>query len=155
MNNANKIEFNDVHDGDFEELFQIRISSMKDSLSAIGRFDPQRARERLEESFRANETKFILYNDEKAGFFACTENSDRIFIKHLYIIPGMQSLGIAKHVLNSIKGYAKVKNVKITLLALKKSKANDFYKNNGFEWIYSQEWDNEYQWDPKGANTNA
>ena len=60
--NAN-IEFKPTSESDFEELLEIRIECMRESLTAIGRFNPQRARERLQNSFQPSETQFISLNN--------------------------------------------------------------------------------------------
>lgn len=154
MFKENNIKFTEIHDSDIEELLQIRILCMKDSLSTIGRFDPQRARERLQQSFSASESKFIINNGKKAGFFSYSQKNDQIFINHLYILPEMQCQGIGRYVLDSIKEHAKENNLEIALLALKESKSNEFYKNNGFSFTHSEEWDNAYKWEPKQSNEN-
>lgn len=146
------ITFTMVSDSDFEELLKIRIICMKDSLSAIGRFDPQRARERLQNSFNANETRYIVRNEKKVGFFAYSEKDDEIFIHHLYVIPEVQGYGIGRFVLDSIKEKAKETNAAISLLALKESKSNEFYIKNGFKFTHSEKWDNAYKWDPRKQN---
>lgn len=46
------IEFQCAGSLDIETLVTIRIAAMKESLENIGRFDPQRSRERLVENFR-------------------------------------------------------------------------------------------------------
>lgn len=141
-----EIKTTNVAHADFEELLQIRIASMKESLEAIGRFDPERARERLQNSFNPFETRFIILNDEKVGFYALSENDDHIFIDHLYVIPNAQNHGIGRFILDIIKLRAIELELPIRLLALKKSKSNEFYIKNGFKKVDIEEWDNVYLW---------
>ena len=43
-----------VSEADFEDLLALRIAAMRESLERLGRFDPERARSRLQATFRRN-----------------------------------------------------------------------------------------------------
>jgi len=59
MNPIN-VELAPVAEGDFEELAGLRIAAMRESLERMGRFDPERARERLRSSFVPERTRFVV-----------------------------------------------------------------------------------------------
>jgi hypothetical protein len=64
------IDFRCAKSSDIETLVSIRIASMKESLENIGRFDPQRARERLVENFRPEDTTLVIADGKVIGFYA-------------------------------------------------------------------------------------
>ena len=51
--------FEPVADGDFEALLALRITTMRESLERLGRFDAVRARERFRSTFRPQYTRRI------------------------------------------------------------------------------------------------
>ena len=55
-------------DDDFEALLSLRMAAMRESLQRLGRFDPQRARERLSRAFEPAHTRHILLGGERVGF---------------------------------------------------------------------------------------
>lgn len=101
------ISYGAVNESDFEDLLQIRITCMKESLEAIGRFDLNRARERLMNTFDADRAKYIYVNDEKAGYYSLSETNTEIKIEHLYIRPEYQNMGIGRKVVEEIKSQAR------------------------------------------------
>jgi GNAT superfamily N-acetyltransferase len=145
MNN-DKISYGKVNQSDFEDLLHIRILCMKESLEAIGRFDLNRARERLMNSFEADRAKYIYVNNEKVGFYSLSESDAEIKIEHLYVRPEFQNMGIGRKVIDEIKSQARNARKNIILFALIMSKSNEFYKANQFVCIRNDEWDNLYEW---------
>ena len=49
-----------VTEADFDELASLRIAAMRESLERVGRFDPERARERLRATFDPMHTHGIV-----------------------------------------------------------------------------------------------
>jgi len=127
-------------------LVAIRIAAMKESLENIGRFDPQRARERLIENFRPADTTLVLLDETIIGFYALLRSEGIIKVEHFYILPAYQSRGIGKVVLDAIKKDARKSSCKIILSALKESKSNQFYTANGFILYEEEPFDNLYHW---------
>ena len=62
-----------------DTLADIRVAAMRPSLEAIGRFSPERARERFLKGFDPADTTVIECGEEVAGFFVVfsLENSSR------------------------------------------------------------------------------
>ncbi len=52
---SDSVAFSAVTAANFDELVAIRITAMRDSLERVGRFDPERARERLRKSIAEDE----------------------------------------------------------------------------------------------------
>lgn len=119
---------------------------MKESLENIGRFDPQRARERLVENFRPEDTTLVIADGKVIGFYATLQQEYALKLEHFYIDPAYQGQGIGRIALDRVKGKAQENSQEIILLALKGSKANLFYTRNGFIQYGEAAFDNLYRW---------
>ena len=132
---------------DGEMLAQIRVEAMRPSLQAVGRFDPERAKNRFLSSFHAPDTKIIYVKEEIAGFFVVLENSDHLYLNHLYIIAGFQGHGIGRKIISDLKIEAISSSLPIRLRALNGSSSIEFYESCGFEFVSTDEIDTIFQWD--------
>ena len=142
------IEFQRAGLLDIETLVTIRIAAMKESLENIGRFDPKRARERLIENFRPDDTVLVIAEGKVIGFYATLQQEHSLKLEHLYILPGYQGHGIGRIALDRVKDKARESSQEIILAALKGSKANLFYTRNGFIQYGEEPFDNLYRWSP-------
>jgi len=131
---------------DLEELITLRIRAMQPSLEAIGRFDPQRARERFADSFDPSITHKLMIDNTLAGFYVLREKVDHLWLDHLYIDPLHQGGGFGRKVIQVLQQLAIKSAQPLRLGALKESRANAFYRSQGFEKIAEHDWDNIYQW---------
>lgn len=129
---------------DFAELAGIRIEAMRESLEAVGRFDPDRARARLRSNFDPDRTCFILSGEVKIGFYATREEGDGLWLDHLYIIPSHQHRGIGSAVLRGIIAEANRRGLAVFVGALIGSRSNRFYLSHGFRLTRRDEFDNYY-----------
>lgn len=141
---AINIELHQAKAKDLEELVTIRIAAMRESLEEVGRFDPNRARSRLIKDFEINFTKCFLYGPTIVGFMIVKVENEEILLKHLYIDPRFQNMGIGKYVLGRVIQQGEEEKRTIRLLTLKGSRANRFYLKNGFKQVDSIEYDNVY-----------
>ena len=138
-------EIKSVTTADKDALAELRISAMKESLENIGRFNPDIARNRFLENFSASDTRKITVNDELAGFYVIKENTDHIYLDHLYFYTQYQNCGLGGKILSTIINNAKSTNSHIRLGALRDSRSNDFYKSHGFKYTHEDEWDIYYE----------
>ncbi|MBS1727149.1 MAG: GNAT family N-acetyltransferase [Armatimonadetes bacterium] len=123
---------------------------MRESLERVGRFSPDRARERFLSSFDPSVTKFILVDGIRAGFFVVKPGPDGLLLDHLYVLPIFQRRGIGRHVLEAVFEEADKDGLAVTVGALKESDSNRFYVANGFEKVGEGDWDNYYRRLPNG-----
>lgn len=135
------ITFAIASDSDFEELLALRIAAMRASLENIGRFDPQRARERFRSGFSAEHTCHILLDKQHAGFFAVKRSEVELSLEHLYIHPDYQRRGIGAATLQHIFAEQNPARLPIRVGALRASDSNRFYLRHGFRKIEETEWD--------------
>ncbi|MDC7697681.1 GNAT family N-acetyltransferase [Vogesella indigofera] len=131
---------------DFEALLALRIAAMQPSLSAIGRFDPQRARDRLAASFAPQHSRWIVLHGERIGWYALHTAADHLYLHHLYLAPTHSGHGIGSALLRQLQQQAAAQGLPIRLGALKHSAANLFYQRHGFVLLQADDWDNHYQW---------
>ncbi|MGF6154659.1 GNAT family N-acetyltransferase [Pseudomonas fluorescens] len=136
---------------DLEDLVAIRIEAMRESLERLGRFDPNRARERFLSGFDVNCTRRIVVSGNLVGFVVIKNHQGELLLDHLYVIPGAQGLGIGSEVLTQIFREADEIGRPIKVGALKESASNRFYTRHGFVFVESGEFDNYYV----RANSNA
>src|SRR5688572_33423761 len=97
-----KFQISPVVESDFEELAELRIASMRESLERVGRFDPMRARERLRSTFSPEHTRFIECNGARVGFYAVRPSPEGMRLDHLHVHPNFQNRGIGGDVLKTI-----------------------------------------------------
>lgn len=133
-----------VNDSDFDRLVSLRIEAMRESLERVGRFNPDRARERLRSSFHPEHTRLILLDGEEVGFYTFRHTEAGFQLDHLYILPGTQSQGLGSFISGKLIAEADLHRSAIHLGALKESRSNQFYRRNGFEQTSEDEWDVHY-----------
>ena len=133
-----------AHEDDAEQLVALRIAAMRDSLARIGRFDPQRARERFLSGYSPAHTRHIEVAGRRIGFVAVKPQADALLLDHLYIRPGSQGQGIGAIVLARIIEEARALCLPLKVGALRGSDANRFYLRHGFKLVGQEEFDNHY-----------
>jgi GNAT superfamily N-acetyltransferase len=135
-------------DDDFEALLSLRMAAMRESLQRLGRFDPQRARERLSRAFEPAHTRHILLGAERVGFVVVlpvpAQAPDHLVLDHLYIAPPSQGQGVGSWVMAQVLAEADRLDLPVRVTALKLSDANRFYQRHGFELQHTSDWDLHY-----------
>jgi GNAT superfamily N-acetyltransferase len=140
-----------VSPSDLEALVGIRIAAMRESLQRIGRFDPQRARERFASGFEPQNTRHINYSGERVGFVATKRLAEHLHLEHLYVLPAWQGRGIGATVLARVFTEANASNLPVRVGALRESASNRFYTRHGFLLVEQTEFDNYYVRPAKGT----
>ncbi len=145
---------------DFEAMLALRMEALRTSLERLGRFDPERARERLLAGFAPPYMRHIVKDGARVGFFTlrplhAADQGQVLRLDHLYIRPAEQRQGIGAWVMAHIKTQACLEAKAVTLAALKLSDANRFYLHHGFEVVEEQEFDIEYRWRPQAVHASG
>ena len=138
---------------DFDALLSLRLAAMRESLERVGRFDPQRARERLSRGYLPAYTRHILRQGELVGFVVVVPREHDWLIDHLYIHPSAQGEGIGSWVLDQVLAEADAGRHVLSVTALKHSAANRFYLRHGFVLQAEGEWDLYYLRSARGAKS--
>lgn len=137
-----QLTFEPVAAGDFEPMLALRIAALRESLERLGRFDPARARERLQAGFAPEHMQHVCLDGERIGYVTLKPAADRLRLEHLYIRPGQQGRGVGAWVLDWVKSHGR----DVELSALKLSDANRFYLKHGFEVVGESDFDIDYRW---------
>ncbi|WP_342399051.1 GNAT family N-acetyltransferase [Roseateles subflavus] len=128
---------------DFEAMLALRVEALRESLERLGRFDPQRARERLASQFEPACMQHIERDGQRIGFVTVKPLADgALKLEHLYLRPGSQGEGVGRWVLDGVKRQGR----DIHLAALKHSDANRFYLREGFVPVGESDVDIDYRW---------
>jgi len=139
------LTFEPAVDSDAAPLAEIRVRAMQPSLERIGRFDPQRARDRFLSGFCAANTYHVVVAGINVGFFVLKQHSPGVMLlDHLYIQPEQQNRGIGSTVLREVIYRAMQRKCSLRVGALKKSDSNRFYTRHGFVLTEQTENDNYY-----------
>jgi GNAT superfamily N-acetyltransferase len=141
------LEFAAVTDADFDALADLRIAAMRPSLERVGRFDPQRARQRLRASYAPDDTLAIVMDGVRVGFYTLRREADGKALKldHLYVLPGWQGMGIGAAVLRRVFERADALGLPVRVGALRDSPSNRFYKRHAFTQTGEDTWDIYYE----------
>lgn len=129
---------------DFEDLLALRLRAMRQSLTDLGRYDEQRARERLASDFAPEATQHIVVAGERVGFIVLKSLSHSLRLDHFYIDPAAQRRGTGGAVMRWVCDQADAEMLPIELCALKGSAANRFYLRHGFAVTGDGDWDHDY-----------
>jgi len=135
------LAFTSTSHGDAETLVCMRIDAMRESLERIGRYDPQRARNRFLSTFDPACCRFIVADGVSVGFVVAKAADDHLALEHLYIVPAYQGRGIGSAVLASVFADADARSIPVKVGALRDSDSNRFYQRHGFVKIDESEWD--------------
>ena len=149
----NSVDFTPVDQSDADAMVDIRIAAMRESLDRIGRFDPQRARERFLASFDPSLCRFIEVDGVRVGFILVRPQDDHWLLDHFYILPEHQGKGIGTAALRHVFNDADARHKEIRLGALRGSDSNRFYQKHGFVQTAESEWDIYYVRQPRGEMT--
>ncbi|MFL9995786.1 Acetyltransferase (GNAT) domain-containing protein [Burkholderia sp. GAS332] len=144
-----KLAFASTTHNDAETLVQMRIEAMRESLERIGRFDPQRARDRFLSSFDPDLCKFIVVDGVTVGFVLTRPADDHLMLEHFYVMPEHQGKGVGSTVLAVILADADARSIAVRLGALRDSDSNRFYQRHGFVKQAEGEWDIYYARKPR------
>jgi ribosomal protein S18 acetylase RimI-like enzyme len=138
------VAFEAAFAADAEGLVAIRIAAMRESLERIGRFDPQRVRDRLLANFDPACTRHVVAEGARVGFVVVRPQDDGLVLDHLYNHPSAQGRGIGCAVMADVLAVADARRLPVRVGALRESAANRFYERHGFELVERGEWDNHY-----------
>ena len=128
-------------EADFERLLLIRHASMRPSLERVGRWHPDRARQRFRAAFTPGETRLILVGDVLAGCVALKPHGDALELVQFYLDPRFQGGGLGSAVLHHLLAEADESCKPVVLTVLRDSGAIRFYERHGFVQTGAEDWD--------------
>ena len=129
---APDFQFRPASAADLETLVALKIAAMRESLEAVGRFTPRRARARFVEGFRPEHTRLIFVGENLAGCVAFGPREGAWEIEHFYLDPAFKGRGLGAAVMTALLSEADAARRPVILTVLRDSPANRFYARFGF-----------------------
>jgi N-acetylglutamate synthase-like GNAT family acetyltransferase len=139
-----ELAFGPTSEADFEDLLALRIEVMRESLERLGRFDPQRARERLRAGFDPLTLRRVLLDGQPVGCVALKPEADAWRVDQFYLRPATQGRGVGSAVMRRLIGEATAAGQPLRVAVLRLSDANRFYQRHGFVQVSADQLDIEY-----------
>lgn len=136
---------------DVDRLVALKVAVMRGELERLGRFTPERARDRFIAGFSPQATRLIQLNGAFAGCVTVNDRGDHIEIEHLYIPVDFQGSGLGSRVMGSLMDDARERGLPIRITVLNGSPANRFYQRLGFVETARDPIDLQYVWDPRST----
>ncbi len=133
---------------DFDALLALRVRAMRPSLQALGRFDPDRARERFAATFMPEHMSHIVTGGQRVGCVTLRPKPGALRMDHLYIEPAVQGRGVGSWVMAWACLTADLRQLPLELAALQGSDANRFYQRHGLVEMSRSDFDIEYKRPP-------
>jgi GNAT superfamily N-acetyltransferase len=125
-------ELRPAEDADVELIAELRAVTMRPDLERIGRFDPDRVRQRLRNGFAAEHTWVIEVEGEFGGCIALRPDIDAHWLEHFYLDPRWQGKGIGSAVLSKLLERCDREHLVVRVNVLHGSPAQRLYERHGF-----------------------
>ncbi|MHA7966546.1 GNAT family N-acetyltransferase [Paenibacillus sp. CAU 1782] len=118
---------------DVEAIANLRAVVLYDDLTRLGRFNDEKVRQRLRDSFDPEHTWIIKSDSEFIGCIAFKPASEGYLVEHFYIHPDYQGKGIGSQVLEYFLAQNYVLGKRVSLNVLQGSPARRLYERFGFK----------------------
>ncbi|HTJ67204.1 MAG TPA: GNAT family N-acetyltransferase [Actinospica sp.] len=125
-------ELRPAEDADVELIAELRAVTMRPDLERLGRFDPDRVRQRLRDGFDAAHTWVIEVEGGFAGCIALRPDVDAHWLEHFYLDPRWQGGGIGSAVLGKLLERCDREHLVVRVNVLLGSPARRLYERHGF-----------------------
>ncbi|MBQ1111857.1 MULTISPECIES: GNAT family N-acetyltransferase [Streptomyces] len=117
---------------DVEAIAELRAVVMRPDLERLGRYDEDRVRQRLRDSYSPEHTSIVEAAGAFAGSVALRPAADDRWLEHFYLSPALQGHGIGSAVLRTLLARADAERVPVRLNVLRGSAARRLYERHGF-----------------------
>jgi len=115
---------------DIDWLVELRAEVLRLDLERLGRYDPQRVRDRMRDAFRPKHTRIIVVDGADAGSITVRDEADARWIEHFYLAASAQNRGVGSAVLREVVGETDPRPFKLNVL--QGSPARRLYERFGF-----------------------
>ena len=112
-------------------IAELRAGVMRPDLERLGRFDPDRVRQRFLSAFDPVVTRVVLVEGQEAGSIAVRPDEGSLWIEHFYLGADYQGRGIGSLVLQRELD-ARQDDHPFRLNVLQGSRAQALYERHGF-----------------------
>ena len=118
-------------DGDAQWIAELRATVLRPDLERLGRFHPDRVRQRFLSAFDPVVTQVVLVAGQEAGSIAVRPDDGSLWIEHFYLRADCQGRGVGSLVLQR-KLDASAGGRPFRLNVLQGSRAQALYARHGF-----------------------
>jgi GNAT superfamily N-acetyltransferase len=125
--------FRPAQEADFEAVLALSIRAMRAHLERIGRFDPDRRRQRMRRQFDAGILRIIEQGGALAGCIGVEDKGDWIEIHSLFLDDHAQGRGLGAAVWRAVLAENPGRVFRLDVLKL--SPARRFWERQGFTRI--------------------
>ena len=133
-----------VGEADFEPLLDLSIRVLRADLDRVGRFDPDRRRNRMRAGFDPATLSAIECEGRLAGCIAAVPAADHVEVHSFYLDSDMQGRGLGAAVFAAIA--ARHPGLPLRIEVLKGSAVHRFWEKQGFvrtgeqafDWLYER-----------------
>ncbi|MEU9643497.1 GNAT family N-acetyltransferase [Streptomyces sp. NPDC048188] len=139
---------------DVEVIAELRATVLRADLERLGRYDAQRVRQRLRDSFSPAHTSIVVIDGEPAGCVTVRPVEGRQWLEHFYLAPERQGRGLGSAVLRSVLERTDAQGVTVGLNVLQGSAARRLYERHGFV-VESQDPIDVFMMRPPGVTAGA
>ncbi|GAA2328938.1 GNAT family N-acetyltransferase [Dactylosporangium salmoneum] len=120
---------------DAPRLAGLKALAMRPDLERIGRWDPDRARQRFLEQYVPANTDVIELDGEAMGCIAVRPEPDAQWIEHFYLDPALHGTGVGGEVLRQVMAaHRDARPFRLTVIG--GSRARRLYERHGFAHAY-------------------
>lgn len=113
-------------------IAELRAVVMRPDLERLGRYDEDRVRRRLYDSFSTLYTSVILVDGRFAGSVTVRPADSGRLLEHFYLAPHLQGRGLGSAVLGAVLDRAGAEGEPVRLNVLRGSAARRLYERHGF-----------------------
>ncbi|MFK0168751.1 GNAT family N-acetyltransferase [Streptomyces sp. NPDC090306] len=117
---------------DAGRIAELRAVVMRPDLERLGRYDEDRVRRRLYDSFSTLYTSVILVDGRFAGSVTVRPVAGGRLLEHFYLAPHLQGRGLGSAVLGAVLDRAAAEGEAVRLAVLRGSAARRLYERHGF-----------------------
>ncbi|NOU98792.1 GNAT family N-acetyltransferase [Paenibacillus planticolens] len=128
-----KITLRQSQNSDVETIADLRAVVLRNDLTRLGRFDEEKVRQRLRNSFDPVHTWIIESESSFVGCVALKPTLDGYLLEHFYISPNYQGQGVGSYVLKKLLEQDEVQGKRVSLNVLQGSSAKRLYERFGFK----------------------
>lgn len=121
--------------GDVEAVAALKAVVMRGDLERLGRWDEDRARQRVRERFDPAWTWIIEVDGAFGGSVALRPEGDAHWLEHFYLDPRYQGAGIGAAVLRRLLDRCDRDGTLVRLDVLQGSAAQRLYERHGFVFV--------------------
>ncbi|TDU87541.1 putative N-acetyltransferase YhbS [Kribbella voronezhensis] len=118
--------------GDVEKVAELRAVVMRPDLERLGRYDEQRVRQRLRDTFSPQYSSIIEVGGSFAGSVTVRPVDDGLLLEHFYLAPPFQGRGLGSSLLRDLLERIDADGLPVRLNVLQGSAARRLYERHDF-----------------------